>query len=75
MIFYAWKASGADPYRLYNGLDEHYRPLSDPNGEPRPPQFPERVRQFIYACGAYARELERTDLRELVQGLGKVMGG
>lgn len=59
MLFFTWKASGTDPYRLYNGLDESYRPLGQPDAEPRPPRFPERLRTFLYACGMYAHELDR----------------
>lgn len=68
MLFFAWKTAGSDPYRMYNGLGADYRPESDPNAEPRPPQFPERVRCFIYACASYARELERSDLQAAISG-------
>jgi hypothetical protein len=68
MLFLTWKASGADPYQLYNGLDASYRPIGQPDAEPRPPRFPERVRCFIYAMASYARELERTDLAQAIQG-------
>lgn len=27
-MYLAWRYGGADPYRLYNGLDEGYRPLA-----------------------------------------------
>lgn len=70
MLFYTWKASGADPYRIYNGLDTDYRPLGQPDAAPRPPRFPERVRAFVYACGLYARELERKDAAMAAGGQG-----
>lgn len=75
MLFYTWKASGQDPYRLYNGLDDDYRPMGDPSAERRPPQFPERVRAFIYACAMYARELDRKDRMEQAQATGVVSRG
>lgn len=75
MLFYLWKQSGADPYKVYNGLGPDYRPLHDPAAEPRPPRFPQRVKAFLYACGKYARELERRDLVEQARMLGKAMGG
>jgi hypothetical protein len=74
-LFNVWRSSGADPYRLYNGLDESYRPLHDPSLPPRPPQFPERVRAFVYACGARARELEVEDRNLLIRGIAKALGG
>jgi hypothetical protein len=46
-----------DPYRVYNGLDEHYVPFDPMRGtEPRRPPFPGRVRAFIYACGFMAQQ-------------------
>lgn len=60
----AWKQSGADPYRLYNGLGDDYRPLGRPEEPPRPPQFPERVRTFIYAAAMWSRELDKRDQAE-----------
>jgi hypothetical protein len=64
-----------DPYRLYNGLGEDYRPLGQPDAAPRPPRFPERVRAFLYACGAHYREQQRKDMQEVVQALSKMMRG
>lgn len=75
MLFHVWRASGADPYRTYNGLDEHYRPLHDPAAAPRPPQFPERCRMFLYACGSYARELEMQRDQAMVKGIARAVGG
>lgn len=73
MLFHAWRVSGADPYRLYNGLDEQYRPLHNPQLAARPPQFPERVRAFVYACGQYARELEMKRDAELIKAIQKAV--
>jgi hypothetical protein len=56
LLFLAWLHGGEDPYRLYHGLDEHWRPRSDPDGEPRPPQFPERQRALIFAFASVAHE-------------------
>lgn len=75
MLFNVWRASGADPYRTYNGLDEQYRPLHDLTADPRPPLFPERVRVFLYACGVYARELEAQRDQALVKGIAKAVSG
>jgi hypothetical protein len=75
MLFYVWKASGADPYKLYNSLGDDYRPLAVPDAEPRPPQFPERVRTFIYACGLRVRELEREDADRQAMLIAKAIGG
>jgi hypothetical protein len=73
MLFYAWTASGADPYRLYNRLDERYRPLGHPDEPPRPPPFPERVQAFIYAMGRHYRELQRKEQGELAMAIGQVV--
>jgi hypothetical protein len=55
-----------DPFRLYNDLDESYRPLRawdltlygeepDPDDDaPVRPPHPDRLRAFIYACGLVA---------------------
>lgn len=56
LLAVAWRHSGMDPYRLYHGLDESYRPWGDPAAEPSPPAFPTRVKSFIYACGVFAEE-------------------
>jgi hypothetical protein len=47
-LWAAWHYGGADPYRLYNMLDEAYRPIGQPDAEPRPPRFPDRLQRFMY---------------------------
>lgn len=39
-------------------LDQDYRPIGEPDAEPRPPAYPERVKAFELACGLYALELD-----------------
>lgn len=55
MLALAWQR-GEDPYRLYYGLDEQYRPVGDPDGDPMPPAYWVRVKAFIYACGLFSEE-------------------
>lgn len=55
LIYLAWRYGNEDPYRLYNNLDEEYRPYGVPDVEPVPPQRAGRVRYFVYGCGAYAQ--------------------
>lgn len=50
-MFLAWRYGGEDPYRTYNGLGEDYRPLGQPQEEPRLPTYPSRLRMFLYGCG------------------------
>ena len=54
-LYNAWRYGGHDPYRLYNLLDDNYRPM-DVGGEPRRPLHPSRVRAFIYGCAKVAHE-------------------
>lgn len=75
MLFYAWQQAGTDPYQLYNDLDADYRPIGQPNADPRPPQFPERVKAVVYAFAMYARELARKDAMEQAQATGHVARG
>jgi hypothetical protein len=70
-----WRTTGHDPYRLYNNLDAEYRPLHDPSLPPRPPQFPERVRAFIYACGQRAFQLEEERLMRQARIIAKSLAG
>jgi hypothetical protein len=70
-----WRTTGHDPYRLYNNLDADYRPLHDPSLPSRPPQFPERVRAFIYACGQYANRLEEERLMRQARMIAKAVSG
>ena len=56
LLFMAWQHGGEDPYRLYHCLDGDYRPRNDPDGERRPPQFPERQRALVLAFGWIAHE-------------------
>jgi hypothetical protein len=43
-----------NPYCVYNGLDEQFRPWG--GGDPVPPPYPSRVRYFIYGCAIAAGE-------------------
>lgn len=58
LLYLAWKHGGHDPYRLYNMLDETYRPVDDPTAEPHPPLLPSRVQNVVYAFAATANEVE-----------------
>jgi hypothetical protein len=58
VLFLSWRGAAHDPYRLYNGLDEFYRPLGHPDAEPRPPRFPSRIRHFVYGCALANQELD-----------------
>lgn len=55
-ILYAVFQSGRDPYRVYHGLDEQYRPIGDPDGEPRPPRHPARQRALTFAMARISIE-------------------
>jgi hypothetical protein len=60
-LFLAWYHAGRCPYRLYNMLDEQYRPIGEVDEDggpaaPRPPLYPLRLRAFEYACALYAAE-------------------
>ena len=53
LLYLAWKHAGADPYRLFNRLDEDYRPLEGGVGGRRsrrrlPPPDPARIAHVIY---------------------------
>lgn len=50
----AWHFGGEDPWRLYNMLDEDYRPVAAPERGPIRPQNPRRVKAFLYACANYS---------------------
>lgn len=69
MLFHVWSVSGADPYQVFNGLDTAYRPLHDPSLPARPPQFPERVRAFLYACGLFSREIAQKDAAAMAKAM------
>jgi hypothetical protein len=43
-----------DPYRLFNGLEQDYRPIGRPDEDPRPPLFPSRLRSMIYGFALIA---------------------
>jgi hypothetical protein len=59
-LYLAWRYGGADPFRLYHGLDDDYRPLEDPSLPAIRPVRPQSVTAFIYACGvrAYKEHVE-----------------
>lgn len=54
----AWRFGQHHPYALYHSLTPQLRPMEDPEGEPRPPLFPWRVKLFIYGLGMFANEVE-----------------
>lgn len=69
LLYLAWKHGGHDPYRLFNGLDESYRPLERPQEEPLPPPHPERLRNVIYAFAMFA-DKEAAELALVGMGRG-----
>lgn len=58
LLFLAWKHGGENPYQLFNGLGPDFRSWADPEGGPRLPPHPSRVRNVIYAFAAFANEVE-----------------
>jgi hypothetical protein len=76
MLFLAWRYGKEDPYRLYNGLDADYRPLGHPEEVSRPPQYPTRLRHFLYGAGLFGMEMD-TKLANSGAGLkvAKALGG
>ena len=76
MLFLAWRYGGEDPYKTYNGLGSDYRPLGHPNEPSRPPQYPSRLRHFLYGCGLLAQsdDAKLAGARQQAK-VAKVMGG
>lgn len=75
-MFLAWRYGNEDPYRVYNGLDRQYRPLSQPDQLARPPTYPTRLRHFVYGCGLYAMDNEGKLAGQRQQTrVAKAMGG
>ena len=59
LLYLAWRYGGHDPYRLYNSLDEQYRPIDGGQlGDPAPPPEPWRVKMFVYGCAMHAQKDE-----------------
>jgi hypothetical protein len=58
LLYLAWRHGGHDPYRLYNMLDEDYRPLGKPDAEPLPPHAPRRLRNVVYAFALVTHQEE-----------------
>lgn len=58
LLFLAWKHTGgrADPFRMAHVVGEDYRPLDDPEGEPKPPRSHRRIRNVIFAFAAVAED-------------------
>lgn len=54
----AWRYGGEDPWRMFNRLDSDYRPLNALSRRPTRPQYPTRLRSFMYACGQIAGLLD-----------------
>lgn len=46
------------PWRVYHGLDEDFRPLDDPTGEPQRIGHPARYRHFLYGMAKAAAVME-----------------
>lgn len=67
LLYLAWKHGGHDPYRLFNELDEDFRPLERPDREPMPPPFPDRLRRVVYAFASIA-EFEAQQATMLAAG-------
>ena len=69
MLWCAWRFGGSDPFRLFNGLDDAYRPLDTGRGDsPRRPAHPSRVRSFMYAAALVAAERHGDELKVLAGG-------
>lgn len=54
MIYCAWRYGSEDPWRLFNSLDADYRRLWDPSLPPMRPRHPDRLQNFMLACGKVA---------------------
>jgi hypothetical protein len=73
LLYLAWLHGGHDPYRLFNMLDEGYRPLEPTEGDPpqhRPPD-PRRLSQVVYGFAMLAfQEGEARTVRAMGGGTG-----
>jgi hypothetical protein len=56
LLYLAWKHGGHDPYRLYNGLDDDYRPIEDSEKPVMPPPDPRKLRNVIYGFATFAHQ-------------------
>ena len=59
LLYLAWLHGGQDPYRLFNRLDEDYRPLEASAGDERPqhrPPDPKRLSHVVYGFGMVAHQ-------------------
>lgn len=50
-----WDVTGHDPYRVFNSLDDEYRPVEG-GGPSFPPPYPDRVQSVIYAFARFSQE-------------------
>lgn len=56
-----WRYGGGDwtlPWRVFHGLDERFRPVSDPDGDPIPIVHVARYRRLLYGYAKAAAVLE-----------------
>lgn len=58
MLYGAWRYGGHDPYALQHMLSPDYRPLSDPEAPPEPPEFPSRLQTFLLGFAQFALKQE-----------------
>ena len=67
LLYLAWLHGGHDPYRLFNRLDDDYRPLEASADGDRPqhrPPEPKRVAHVLYGFALLAsQEAEARALR------------
>lgn len=66
----AWLHGGNDPYLTYHGFDEDCRPLGNPEADPSPPAYPQRVKTFLYACALWAEERADNRLKAQLKAAG-----
>jgi hypothetical protein len=76
LLYLAWKHAGSDPYRLFNRLDEDYRPIEGGRGGRRhrrrwPPPDPARLAHVIYG---FAMLREQETLAATAASLGRPAG-
>jgi hypothetical protein len=57
-LWACWRYGNEHPYLVYNDLGPDYRPIGEPDAEPRYPPHLARVKAFVYACGLYAHEVD-----------------
>ena len=56
-----WRYGGGDwtlPFRVYHGLDAHFRPVGEPDAPARPIRYVERYRHLLYGFAKAAAIIE-----------------